>query len=228
MHYETLQVAYTATPEAIKKQYRKLSLQTHPDRKGGNAELFKKVTEAYDILSSEAERRRYDMTLRAHSVAPPPAPQTEASFTQIEISLDQAYTGCAMPFQYSGETCYADIPPGVDTNEVVVVARPDGPVRVRVVVINTTQLVRHGLDLTYTHTITLKEALCGVAFEIQYFQGQTLRLSTKGTVISPMYRKVLPQKGIKRDKNCGSLTIAFKIDFPTLTAHQIEAIENIL
>ena len=224
MHYETLQVSYTASPEMLKKQYRKLSLQTHPDRKGGNAELFKKVTEAYDVLSNEVERRKYDLTLRAQ-----PAPETMAQpMTQIEITLDQAFTGCAMPFQWSGETCYADIPAGIDSNEVVLVARPEGTVRVRVLVTNTTALVRHGLDLTYTHPITLKEALCGVAFEIQYFQGQTLRLSTRGTVISPTYRKVLPLKGMKRDKNCGSLTIAFKIDFPLLTAEQIQALDAIL
>jgi len=225
MYYETLQVPFTATPEVIKRQYRKLSLQTHPDRRGGNAELFKKVTEAYEKLSNEESRRKYDGTLRA---TPAPANATEPSVTQIEITLDQAFTGCAMPFQWNGETCYADIPAGIDSNEVVLVARPEGTVRVRVLVQNTTPLVRHGLDLTYTHPITLKEALCGVAFEIQYFQGQTLRLSTRGTVISPSYRKVLPLKGMKRDKNCGSLTIAFKIDFPVLTAEQIVALDTIL
>jgi DnaJ-class molecular chaperone len=224
MHYETLQVPFTAPPEVLKRQYRKLSLQTHPDRKGGNAELFKRVTEAYEVLSNEETRRRYDSTLRG----PATATSTDPSATQIEITLDQAYTGCAMPFQWGGDTCYADIPAGVDSNEVVVVPRPEGNVRVRVLVSNTTPLVRHGLDLTYTHPITLKEALCGVAFEIQYFQGQTLRLSTRGTVLSPTYRKVLPLKGMKRDKNCGSLTIAFKIDFPVLTAEQIVALDQLL
>jgi len=225
MHYETLQVPFTATAEVLKRQYRKLSLQTHPDRKGGNADTFKRLTEAYKILSDESERRKYDLTLRSHPTVPS---VSEPTATQIDISLDQAYTGCAMPFQVNGETCYVDIPAGVATKEVVLVARPDGNVRVRVMVINTTTLVRHGLDLTYTHPITLKEALCGVAFEIQYFQGQTLRLSTRGTVISPSYRKVLPLKGMKRDKNCGSLTIGFKIDFPALTGEQIQALDAIL
>jgi DnaJ-class molecular chaperone len=226
MYYDTLQVSSKATPEELKKQYRKLSLQTHPDRKGGNAELFKRVTEAYEILSNDATRKKYDMTMLPAATFASASPESQD--VSVEITLDQAFTGCAVPFQVKGETCYVDIPPGVDTNEVLVVPRPDGNVRVRVVVNNTTALVRNGLDLTYTHPINLKEALCGVSFDIQYFQGQTLKLSTKGTVLSPTYKKIIPNKGMKRDKNCGTLTIGFRIEFPTLTFAQIESLEQIL
>lgn len=225
MYYETLQVPSTASAEQIKKQYRKLSLQTHPDRKGGNAELFKRLTEAYEVLSDDGCRRKYDMTRTVVPGAATPATPTDVS---VEITLDQAFTGCAVPFQTNGETCYVDIPAGVDTNEVLPVHRQDGTVKVRVMVKNTTMLERNGLDLTYTHPITLKEALCGVSFDIQYFQGQTLKLSTKGTVLSPTYKKILPNKGMKRDKNCGTLTIGFRIEFPTLTFAQIESLEQIL
>jgi DnaJ-class molecular chaperone len=226
MYYETLDVPQTATGEMIKKQFRKLSLQTHPDRKGGDVEKFKKVTEAYELLSNETSRRKYDMTLRPERE--PRERERDPEEKTVEITLDQAYTGCAIPFTFHGETCYVDIPAGVDNNEVIQVQRPDGMVRVRVVVHNTTSLVRNGLELTYTHQVTLKEALCGVSFEIQYFQGQTLRLSTKGMVLSPSYKKVLPLKGMKRDKNCGSLTIMFKIEFPILTPTQITALDQIL
>ena len=230
-YYDILEVPSTATPEIIKKQYRKLSLLTHPDRKGGNAEKFKLLTEAYETLANESSRRKYDMT---HSVVSSTAPTTTVPIpaspttVQIEITLEQAYTGCAMPFQVDGETAYAEIPAGIDTNEVLVISRPNGTVRVRIIVHNQTQFVRHGLDLTYTHSVTLKEALCGVIFEIQHFEGNTLRLSTKDTVLSPTYRKILPLKGMRRDKNCGSLTITFKIEFPVLTKLQIQSLEQIL
>jgi DnaJ-class molecular chaperone len=228
-HYDILEVPSTATPEFIKKQYRKLSLLTHPDRKGGSAEKFRLLTEAYETLSNESARRKYDLT---HSVVAFATPTTTVpiptSTVQIEITLEQAYTGCAMPFQVDGETAYAEIPPGIDTNEVLVISRPTGTVRARIVVHNQTQFVRHGLDLTYTQPITLKEALCGVSFEIQHFEGTTMRLSTKDTVLSPSYRKILPLKGMRRDKNCGSLTITFKIEFPVLTKLQIQSLEKIL
>ena len=222
MHYETLQVPLSASAELIKKQYRKLSLQWHPDRKGGDESKFKQLTAAYEILSNDRAKRMYDME---QPILIQPVQSGQPRQQSVEITLDQAYTGCAVPFEMDGETFYVEIPAGIDNNEVVVT---QAAVRIRVTVRNTTALVRTGLDLTYTHCITLKDALCGSIFEIQYLEGQALRLSTIGTIITPNYRKILPLKGMRRDKNCGSLTIAFKIEFPTLTVEQLSAIEKIL
>jgi molecular chaperone DnaJ len=59
-HYETLGVAKTATQEEIKKAYRKLAHKHHPDKKGGDEEQFKKVSEAYETLSDKQKRAQYD------------------------------------------------------------------------------------------------------------------------------------------------------------------------
>lgn len=62
-YYETLGVARTASVDEIKKAYRKLSRQHHPDLNPGNKEAeakFKAVQEAYDVLSDEKKRKRYD------------------------------------------------------------------------------------------------------------------------------------------------------------------------
>ena len=58
-HYQTLGVSETATPEEIKKAYRKLASQHHPD-KGGDAEKFKSIQVAYDILGDPEKRAAYD------------------------------------------------------------------------------------------------------------------------------------------------------------------------
>ena len=60
-YYKTLGVENTATKEQIKKAYRKLSLQFHPDRPNGNAEKFKQINEAYETLNDEQKKRMYDM-----------------------------------------------------------------------------------------------------------------------------------------------------------------------
>jgi curved DNA-binding protein CbpA len=60
--YEILGVSRTATLEDIKKAYRKLALQYHPDR-GGDATKFKQITEAYNKLFNPNERAYYDRTL---------------------------------------------------------------------------------------------------------------------------------------------------------------------
>ena len=59
--YARLKVPRDADQETIKKAYRKLAVSHHPD-KGGSEEEFKKLQEAYAILSDEGKRRIYDQT----------------------------------------------------------------------------------------------------------------------------------------------------------------------
>jgi DnaJ-class molecular chaperone len=58
-HYQTLGVAKNATPDEIKKSYRKLASKHHPD-KGGDTATFQKIEEAYRILSDPQQRQQYD------------------------------------------------------------------------------------------------------------------------------------------------------------------------
>lgn len=62
-YYETLGVNKSADKEAIKKAYRKLAKKYHPDTNAGNPhaeEMFKDVTEAYNVLNDEKKRKLYD------------------------------------------------------------------------------------------------------------------------------------------------------------------------
>jgi molecular chaperone DnaJ len=61
--YNTLGVAKTASDDEIKKAYRKLAMQYHPDRNNGSREAeekFKEITEAYDVLREPNKRAAYD------------------------------------------------------------------------------------------------------------------------------------------------------------------------
>jgi len=77
-YYETLAVARTASPDEIKKSFRKLARLYHPDvakNKLTGEEKFKEINEAYEVLSDPEKRKRYD-ELGEHwqGGAPPPPP----------------------------------------------------------------------------------------------------------------------------------------------------------
>lgn len=59
-HYITLGVEENASQDEIKKAYRKLAKENHPD-KGGDEELFKKISVAYDTIGDEEKRKQYDI-----------------------------------------------------------------------------------------------------------------------------------------------------------------------
>src|SRR5688500_7648258 len=64
-YYEVLGVTRTATGEEIKRAYRKLAMKYHPDRASAEQKpeyevQFKECAEAYEVLSDDAKRQRYD------------------------------------------------------------------------------------------------------------------------------------------------------------------------
>src|SRR5215831_11844935 len=62
-YYEVLGVSRTAGEEELKKAYRRLAIQFHPDRNPGDKqaeEKFKEINEAYQVLSDQEKRAQYD------------------------------------------------------------------------------------------------------------------------------------------------------------------------
>jgi molecular chaperone DnaJ len=59
-YYEVLGISKTASKDEIKKAFYKLAQKYHPDKKGGNEDKFKEANEAYQTLSDDGKRSKYD------------------------------------------------------------------------------------------------------------------------------------------------------------------------
>lgn len=62
-HYKVLKVKSNASLDEIRSSYRNRVLETHPDRIPGREDEFRRVTEAFKILSDEGQREEYDQSL---------------------------------------------------------------------------------------------------------------------------------------------------------------------
>lgn len=59
-YYEVLGVGKNASADEIKKAFRRLAVQHHPDKEGGDEAKFKEINEAYEVLKDSQKRQRYD------------------------------------------------------------------------------------------------------------------------------------------------------------------------
>ncbi len=80
-YYDILGVPKTATPEEIKKKYRDLAKQHHPD-KGGDEEMFKKIGTAFETLSDPKKRQQYDN----------PNPFSNGFGTSVEFDINDIFS----------------------------------------------------------------------------------------------------------------------------------------
>ncbi len=140
-YYKILGVAKNAPEEDIKKAYRKLAHQHHPDKKGGNAEEFKAINEAYQVLSNKEKRAQYD------------------KFGRVFDGGQGGPQGGANPFSGFGFDVNFDpgMFEGMEGGDIFEAFFEGMGIK------NRRRTYERGADLEFTVSITLEEAFNGVA-----------------------------------------------------------------
>jgi DnaJ-class molecular chaperone len=167
----------------------------------------------------------------------------------INIKLETVLTGVNQPVEierwivengnkvFEKETMYIDIPKGIDDGEIIIIRDKGnilndnikGDIKLFLKIDNNTEFKRGGLDLFLNKTITLKEALCGFTFELNYLNGKSYTINNNaGNIVPSGFRKIIPNMGFERDARVGNLIIIFDVTFPiSLSVEVLEALKKI-
>ena len=169
---------------------------------------------------------------------------------EMKIKLEESYFGCLKPISvfktnyYWGkenkeeETIYVKVPEGIDDNEIILIKEKGnnynnilfGDIKVYIKICENSTFKRKGLDLIFKKEISLKEALCGVNFEILHLNKKKYLIKNDGeTIINNNDIKKIINLGMKRDNYLGDLIIEFNIKMPEfITSNQKLKLKEIL
>lgn len=202
-HYRTLGVDRSAAPDEIKRAYRKLASQHHPD-KGGDTQKFQEIEEAYRVLGDPDSRAQYDN----------PMPGNQFNFTgngpfdfqsifdvfgakfnmhqqrpryarmSLWISLQDVITGgprqVAVGTQQGTQTVEIDIPRGIDDGATIQyqgIAPGGGDLVVTYRIHPDSRWQRQGPNLYTELTVTMWDLILGSELPVQDVMGTQLILT---------------------------------------------------
>jgi len=255
-HYATLGVARTATPDEIKRAFRKLASQHHPD-KGGNTQKFQEIQAAYDTLGDAAKRADYDNPRPQFSGMPGGAhfnmndifssmfggqspfgqqPRRQQSHTRMTLWIrmtDVAQGGTrpvAVGTPHGQSTIEVEIPLGINDGDNVQyqgLAPGGGDLVIQFRVHPDPLWQRNGLDLVTDVTADIWSMILGSDITVQTLTGSQL------TTSMPQYTQPktlirLRGHGLRdRSGNTGDLMIRVMPTIPkTIRPELLEAIEK--
>lgn len=168
----------------------------------------------------------------------------------VEINMIQVLEGCIIPVEierwimentikiFEKEVLYVNIQKGIDNGEIIILKNKGniindnlkGDVKIVISIKNTSDFIRNGLDLIYNKKLSLKDALCGFSFDLEYINGKIYTLNNNtGNIITPNYQKTISELGLERENYKGNLIIIFDVEFPkSLSENSIKVIKEVL
>jgi molecular chaperone DnaJ len=242
-HYATLGVAKTATADEIKRAFRKLASQHHPD-KGGDTQKFQAIQQAYATLGDEQKRAEYDNPrpqFGGFQGAPggfdfdtifnvfgarfqhPQQQRPQHARMTLWVTLEDIARGgnktVSVGTQHHGTTAIEiEIPKGLDDGDNIQYAKI-GPGGIDLIITfrihPNPRWERQGLNLTTNHAIDIWDLILGGDIEIRDILGNTLSLTVaSGTQPGMLLR--LRNRGLSnRAGQTGDLLVRMQARIPT-------------
>lgn len=255
-YYETLQVEETATQEEIKKAYRKLAKIHHPDGPSGDEDKFKRVAEAYEVLSDQNKRSRYDLELRGGGFNPFESFFRGRDFSEafdnifgnqsrgdditvrLNLSIEDAYYGTTKRLDLGHTSMNLNIPKGVKDGMKLKISgkgrphpinssAPPGDLLVHVMINPSPNLILNGQDIYVDVDVPFYDMILGGEIEVN-----TPFYKIKVNIPeNSQNNKILRISGkgfpIYRTDMYGNLMVKLNSFNPPLNDHQIDLIKKI-
>ena len=243
-YYETLGVSKDASAAEIKKAYKRLASKHHPD-KGGDAEEFKKIQEAYETLSNPQKRAQSESPFGEEfhfnfGGGGSPFDHFEQAFgfgrggrnpdqeLNLNISLDQAYNGADIHVQYGNISEMIEIPAGARPGDRMRVSgkgpkrfpdKPPGDLVLRINVQVPGDMAIDGLNVLHRISVNSLTAMVGGEITYEHFSGSTFKVKIpKGSQNGSRLRLSSwgwPQRGSTNVK--GNMFLILDLHTPEIT-----------
>jgi curved DNA-binding protein len=231
-HYQTLGVERTASAEDIKRAYRKLAGQHHPDR-GGDTAKFQTIQAAYDVLGDPGKRQQYDNPAPQFSGGAPfdfdnifnmfgarfqqPGQPQQQVRMSLWITLADVAQGGRRTVSLGNMTVEIEIPLGINDGDNVQYANL-GPGGTNLIVNYRIhphpRWQRQALNLTQDETVLVWDLILGGELPVRDIQGNTLNMMVPaGTQPGTMLR--LKGRGLRnRQGDVGDLFVRIQARLP--------------
>lgn len=241
-YYAILGISKTATQDEIKKAYRKLASQYHPDKTGGDTKKFQDIQRAYDILSNTDSKFKYDNQGAGHFQPPPGFGNINDIFNMfnmrnfqhtqqvfnfgIHLNLEEIIHDSVKTLQintpHGSKFVEINVPMGIDSGQSVRYDNilDNASLQVTFFINEHERFRRSGLNLYSTVNLNVFDMIAGTTFKFISIYGTDLEV-TISQQTKQDHQLRISGHGLKSNFGVGDQYILIKPEIPDIISDEL-------